>query len=248
MRNKRAGSIRGVHEKKAFDEGRASGCDHHSQVSAQRISRYVHGPLLHDLLQKVHYLVCPERARVIEDLCIGICIGLRPKPPLKPRFTVPTARGGVRGRPGPAVPRDARPSKASQHRSDRAHELCAYHYFRIARSLSDCVLLALTKHVHGPHAVGLRELVEIARIMETAHAKARQEQERWSISPRRPKVYPPPVLPLPAMGRGLCQEDSAPARRQQKHGESDSSHALGPARQDQLQRALTSTASRFQLP
>ena len=110
----------------------------------------------------------------------------------------PPGAGSTDGQDLPCHAMRARASEASQHQSDRAHKLSAYHYFRIARSLSDCVLLALTEHVHGPHAVGLGELVEIARIMETAHAKARQEQERRSISPRRPKVYPPPVLPLPA--------------------------------------------------
>jgi hypothetical protein len=67
----------------------------------------------------------------------------------------------------------------------------------------------------------LGELVEIARIVETAHAKARQEQERRSSSPRRPEVYPPPVLPLPAhMSRSVSRGLSAhalPAEFHQQH-------------------------------
>ena len=133
----------------------------------------------------------------------------------------PPGAGSTDGQDLPCHAMRARASEASQHRSDRAHKLSASHYFRIARSLSDCVLPALTEHVHGPHAVCLGENVEIARIVETAHAKARQEQERRSSSPRRPEVYPPPVLPLPAhMSRSVSRGLSAhalPAEFHQQH-------------------------------
>jgi len=61
--------------------------------------------------------------------------------------------------------------------------------------------LALSKHVHAPHAVRLGELVDVARIVEPANPKPRQEHERRPICPRRPVVYPPSVLPLPARVR-----------------------------------------------